>query len=163
MLNRNGTQMRVSLRPADTKLQAWFAKSVVVILRETSVNRYNMREISCIPNQLNVLVLVLLIPETFKAGVSTPSFKRWPNRYSGGVYAETKVLIVPLTPLQEGKPFSCLVAQMPQLRRTTDTGHLLKQTGFYFLALPNTIVRFGAGFGNTRRKSSSILNTRTGC
>ena len=32
MPNRDGTQMRVALRPADTKLQAWFAKSFVVIL-----------------------------------------------------------------------------------------------------------------------------------
>ena len=32
MPNRDGTQTRVALRPADTKLQAWFAKSVVVIL-----------------------------------------------------------------------------------------------------------------------------------
>ena len=32
MPNRDGTQTRVALRPADTKLQALFAKSVVVIL-----------------------------------------------------------------------------------------------------------------------------------
>ena len=32
MPNGDGTQMRVALQTADTKLQAWFAKSVVVIL-----------------------------------------------------------------------------------------------------------------------------------
>ena len=31
MPNEDGTQMRVALQPADTKLQAWFAKAVVVI------------------------------------------------------------------------------------------------------------------------------------
>ena len=32
MLNEDGTQMRVALQPADTKLQAGFAISMVVIL-----------------------------------------------------------------------------------------------------------------------------------
>ena len=30
--NGDGTQMRVALQPADTKIQVWFAKSVIVIL-----------------------------------------------------------------------------------------------------------------------------------
>ena len=39
MPNRDGIQTRVALRPADTKLQAWFAKSVVVILGDLQKTR----------------------------------------------------------------------------------------------------------------------------